>query len=201
MAEKPSDINAIRVATGECDALIGGDLVVVGRGENAGPDEDRAHRGVVNSHEIITGDFTRNTEFRLPTDRLGWRSQARLPDGLAMFDASDLAKALMGDSIYSNMMVFGAAWQHGRDPGVGHEAILRAIELNGAAVERNMRAFEFGRWAVLHPPMRRRCCRRNVVALPKTTGGKDRVPRGPPDGLSGQAAGQAVSQNGRAFYR
>jgi indolepyruvate ferredoxin oxidoreductase len=56
----------------------------------------------------------------------------------------------MGDSIYSNMLVFGAAWQRGLIP-VGREAILKAIELNGAAVERNARAFEIGRWAALHP--------------------------------------------------
>jgi indolepyruvate ferredoxin oxidoreductase len=32
IAETPDDISAIRVATGECDTLIGGDLVV-----SAGP--------------------------------------------------------------------------------------------------------------------------------------------------------------------
>jgi indolepyruvate ferredoxin oxidoreductase len=68
--------------------------------------------------------------------------------GWLMFDASELARVLMGDSIYSNMIVFGAAWQRGLIP-VGREAILKAIELNGAAVERNQRAFEIGRWAAL----------------------------------------------------
>lgn len=67
-----------------------------------------------------------------------------------MFDATELAKALMGDAIYSNMIIFGAAWQQGAIP-VGRDAILRAIELNGTAVERNKQAFEYGRWAVLHP--------------------------------------------------
>ena len=66
--------------------------------------------GVVNSHEIITGDFTRNTEFRIPTGELQIALQARLGEKLAVFDATALAKALMGDTIYSNMIVFGAAW-------------------------------------------------------------------------------------------
>ena len=71
---------------------------------------------MVNSHEIITGDFTRNTEFRMPVDRLELALEARLKDRLALFDATELARALMGDSIYSNMMIFGAAWQRGLIP-------------------------------------------------------------------------------------
>jgi indolepyruvate ferredoxin oxidoreductase len=56
----------------------------------------------------------------------------------------------MGDSIYSNMIVLGAAWQRGLLP-LSHDAIGQAIALNGAAVEANQRAFEIGRWAVTHP--------------------------------------------------
>jgi indolepyruvate ferredoxin oxidoreductase len=168
IGEKPSDINAIRVATGECDALIGGDLVVSAGAKTLGLMKTGRTKGVVNSHEIITGDFTRNTEFRLPSDELKVSLAARLSDGLAMFDASDLAKALLGDSIYSNMMVFGAAWQMGAIP-VGYEAILQAIKLNGAAVDRNIRAFELGRWAYLHPADAQALLSPNVVALPKST--------------------------------
>ncbi len=50
----------------------------VGRGQDAGPDESGRTGAVVNSHEIITGDFTRDTEFTLPTDRLQLALQARL---------------------------------------------------------------------------------------------------------------------------
>jgi indolepyruvate ferredoxin oxidoreductase len=67
---------------------------------------------VVNSHEIITGEFTRNTEFRIPQP-VAVALEARLKDRLTLFDASELARVLLGDSIYSNMMVFGAAWQMG----------------------------------------------------------------------------------------
>jgi indolepyruvate ferredoxin oxidoreductase len=59
------------VATGECDTLIGGDLVVSRRGQDAGPDATGRTGAVVNSHEIVTGEFTRNTEFRIPGDRAG----------------------------------------------------------------------------------------------------------------------------------
>ncbi len=167
LANKPEDISAIRVATGEAHALIGGDLVVSAGAKTLGLTCTGQTGAVVNSHEIITGDFTRNTEFHIPVDRLELALEARLKDGLALFDATELARAVMGDSIYSNMMVFGAAWQRGLLP-VSHEAIMTAIELNGAAVERNKRAFEVGRWAVLHPEEVARIVTPTVTALPKT---------------------------------
>ena len=167
LAEKPADISAIRVATGECDVLVGGDLVVSAGAKTLGLMKTGRTQAVVNSHEIITGDFTRNTEFRLPTEQLKLSLEARIGEGLSMFDASELAKALLGDSIYSNMMIFGAAWQMGAIP-VTYNAILRAIELNGAAVERNKQAFEYGRWAYLHPQQAADIHKPKVIQLPKT---------------------------------
>jgi indolepyruvate ferredoxin oxidoreductase len=167
LANDPGDITAIRVATGECDVLIGGDLVVSAGAKTLGLMKTGRAGAVVNSHEIITGDFTRNTEFTLPTDRLSLALEARLQDRLTMFDASKLAKALLGDTIYSNMMIFGAAWQNGLIP-LSREAILRAVELNGAAAAKNIEAFEYGRWAVLNPTEATRVLTPNVVALPKS---------------------------------
>ena len=167
IANTPEDISAIRVATGECDALIGGDLVVSAGAKTIGLMKTGKTGAVVNSHEIITGDFTRDTEFQIPSDRLQVALEARLRERLDLFDASELARASMGDSIFSNMMVFGAAWQRGLLP-ISLEAIQEAITLNGAAVERNLRAFDIGRWAVLYPQDAARLAEPNVVELPKT---------------------------------
>lgn len=150
LAKHPEDISAVRVATGEADALIGGDLVVSAGAKTLGLTRTGRTGAVVNSHEIITGDFTRNTEFNLPADRLELQLLARLQERVALFDASDLAKVTLGDLIFSNMMLFGAAWQKGLIP-LSHAAITQAVTLNGAAVERNLRAFEIGRWAMLYP--------------------------------------------------
>ncbi len=166
LAERPEDISAVRVAVGEADALIGGDLVVSAGARTLGlirPDRGGA---VVNSHEIVMGDFTRNTEFTLPTDRLRLALEARMQERVAFFDASDLARATLGDSIYSNMMILGAAWQRGLVP-LGHDAIRAAVELNGAAVERNQRAFDIGRWAVLFPDEAARLAAPRVVEMPQ----------------------------------
>ena len=167
LAEKPEDISAIRVATGEADALIGGDLVVSAGNKTLGLTKQGRTGAVVNSHQIITGDFTRDTEFQLPYDRLTLALEARLKDRVALFDASDLAKAALGDSIFSNMMIFGAAWQQGLLP-LSLESVEEAIRLNGAAVERNLRAFEIGRWAVLYPEDAAKVSAPKVIALPKS---------------------------------
>ncbi|WP_209424546.1 indolepyruvate ferredoxin oxidoreductase family protein [Pararhodobacter sp. SW119] len=150
IANRPEDISAVRVAVGEADAVIGGDLVVTGGARTLGLMRTGRTGAAVNAHEIITGSFTRDTEFRLPIKGLRLSLEARLQDRLALFDASELARVALGDSIFSNMIVFGAAWQMGLIP-VGLAAIRQAIEINGAAVEPNLRAFEIGRWAVVQP--------------------------------------------------
>ncbi|MEP3551390.1 MAG: DUF6537 domain-containing protein, partial [Marinomonas sp.] len=172
LAERPEDISAIRVATGEAHALIGGDLVVSAGHKTLGLTRAGRTGAVVNSHQIITGDFTRDTEFQMPYDRLSLALKARLKDDVAMFDASDLAKAALGDSIFSNMMIFGAAWQRGLLP-LTLESLHEAIRMNGAAVERNMRAFEIGRWAVLYPEDAKAVSQPDkVVELPKSLNDK-----------------------------
>ncbi|MDQ7071491.1 MAG: indolepyruvate ferredoxin oxidoreductase family protein [Rhodobacterales bacterium] len=165
IANSPDDISAIRVATGEAHALIGGDLVVSAGAKTLGLTKLGRTGAVVNSHEIITGDFTRDTEFFLPTDRLELALQARLQDDVVLFDASDLSRAVLGDSIFSNMMIFGAAWQRGLLP-ISHAALVQAITLNGAAVDRNLRAFEIGRWAALYPEEANKMSHPVVVKLP-----------------------------------
>ena len=168
LAETPEDISAIRVATGEADALIGGDLVVSAGARTLGLTRRGRTGAVVNSHEIITGDFTRDPEFSLPSDRLAVALEARLGEAaVQMFDATELARHTMGDSIYSNMMVFGAAWQRGLVP-LSRAAISDAIRLNGAAVERNLRAFEIGRWAAHAPGEAMALIAPGVVRLPGT---------------------------------
>jgi indolepyruvate ferredoxin oxidoreductase len=167
LAEEARDIHAIRVSTGECDTLIGGDLVVSAGAKTLGLMSTGRTCGVVNSHEVMTGDFTRDVDFKLPTNRLTLALEVRLKDRLSMFDAHSLAKALMGDAIYSNMMVFGATWQMGAIP-VSGAAIRQAIKLNGTAVPRNLQAFEYGRWAVLHPAQAEQVVNPTVVDKSKT---------------------------------
>ena len=168
LANSPQEISAIRVAVGECDTLIGGDLVVSAGAKTLGLMKSGRTGGVVNAHEIITGDFTHDTNFTIPSDALTLSLQARLQDRLVMFDASALAKEVLGDTIYSNMILLGAVWQAGYLP-LGQDALRQAIRLNGAAVDGNLEAFEIGRWAALNPEAVAGVLAENVIELPKTT--------------------------------
>ena len=148
LAKSPNEISAIRVTMGECDALIGGDLVVSSGSKCLNLTATGRTKAVVNSDQIVTGEFTRDTEFQIPNDQLIVSMEAKLKEGLSLLNSSKIATKLMGDSIYSNMLLLGASWQKGLLP-LSHEAISHAIKLNGAFVEQNLRAFEIGRWAAL----------------------------------------------------
>ncbi len=65
-------------------------------------------------------------------------------------DAAKLTVGLLGSAITSNVLVLGVAYQAGLLP-VSAGAILRAIELNGTAVEANKAAFTWGRRWVVDP--------------------------------------------------
>ena len=151
IAERPEDISAIRVSVGEADCIVGGDLVVAA-GSDILATARRGRTGAsVNGHETITGEFTRNPEFRIPGGKLRQRIAAVCgEDRSDVLDAFALAERVLGDSIFSNMIVLGHAWQKGRLP-LTAGSLMKAIELNGAAVERNRAALELGRWAALHP--------------------------------------------------
>jgi indolepyruvate ferredoxin oxidoreductase len=68
-----------------------------------------------------------------------------------LFNADAVAGKLLGDTIYTNPMMLGFAWQKGWIP-LGRESLLRAIELNAVAVENNKAAFEWGRQAAHDRP-------------------------------------------------
>ena len=63
---------------------------------------------------------------------------------------SALSERLFGDHMMTNTLALGAAYQRGLLP-VSGEALERAIELNGAAVEKNLAALRWGRAVVAAP--------------------------------------------------
>jgi indolepyruvate ferredoxin oxidoreductase len=147
IARKPEDIHAIRVAAGECDLVLGGDMVVVGNKKVLSTAKLGATTMVINTAEILPGDFTRNADFSLPTARLKRAIQTAAGAEKSHFIAATrLATALLGNSIGANIFLVGYAYQLGALP-LSAESIERAIELNGEAVAMNLAAFQFGRRA------------------------------------------------------
>jgi indolepyruvate ferredoxin oxidoreductase len=151
IAKRAEDIHAIRVAVGECDLVLGGDMVVVGNKKVLSTAKLGGTTMVINTAEILPGDFTRNADFSLPTERLKRAIRTAAGAEKTRFvDATRLATALLGNSIGANIFMVGYAYQLGALP-LSAESIEKAIELNGEAVPMNLAAFQFGRRAAFDP--------------------------------------------------
>jgi indolepyruvate ferredoxin oxidoreductase len=158
-------IHAVRVATGEANAVIGGDVIVTASPDALARMRTGRTRVVVNCAETPTADFTRNPDWQFPLARMQAVVSETVGSGAAHFvDASDLALRLLGDSIASNLFLLGYAWQQGMVP-VTWEAIDRAIELNGTAVTMSRAAFLWGRRAA-HDPVAVLAYARPQIAVP-----------------------------------
>jgi indolepyruvate ferredoxin oxidoreductase len=135
----PEDIHAARIATGEADAVIGGDLVVTAGAEALSKVLAGKTRAVVNVAATPTAEFTRNPDWQFPQQAMQARIDEACGAGRTLFlDTAEMARRLMGDALYGNLFLLGVAWQRGLVP-LSLAAIDQAIELNGAAVERTAR--------------------------------------------------------------
>ncbi|WP_068639372.1 indolepyruvate ferredoxin oxidoreductase family protein [Thauera butanivorans] len=146
IADQPEALHAVRIAAGEADAVIGGDLIVSASVEALAKMAASRSRAVINTAEIPTSAFAHDPDWRFPQQRM----IATLRDATAVdsdfIDAQRLAQALLGDGLAVNPFLLGFAWQRGLVP-VSEAALMQAIELNGAAVDMNRRAFRWGRRA------------------------------------------------------
>lgn len=148
IGKRPEDLHAVRISSGGARLLLGCDLVVAAGQEALSKLRKGYSRAVVNSHETITGDFTRNSpNYHFPATELEKVIEAVAgKDAVTFVEATSIATSLLGDSIATNLFMLGYAWQKGLVP-VGREAIEKAIELNGVAVDFNKQAFLWGRRA------------------------------------------------------
>ncbi|TRO13733.1 indolepyruvate ferredoxin oxidoreductase family protein [Ectopseudomonas mendocina] len=147
IAARQSDIYAVRIAAGETDLLLGCDLVVSSSEEALAKLNDKIAHAVINSHEAATAEFTRNPDAQVPGAAMREAISEAVGEGKTRFvDATRLATRLLGDSIATNLFMLGYAYQQGLVP-VSAEALNKAIELNGVAVQLNQQAFLWGRRA------------------------------------------------------
>ena len=143
------DILTTRVSMAAADLIIGCDPIVTAAKETqlrirAG----RTHLAL-NAHATPTAAFVKNADWQNPSDRCVQELQQAVgPDAVGAFNADAAATQLMGDSIYTNPMMLGYAWQKGWVP-LLQDSLLRAMELNAVAVAQNKAAFAWGRRAAV----------------------------------------------------
>ncbi|MEU8060663.1 indolepyruvate ferredoxin oxidoreductase family protein [Microbispora bryophytorum] len=144
---------SVRAARGTADVLIGFDALGAAADDTLAVASPGRTVAVVNTAIVPTAAMvTGRAALSGAGDAIARIASATAPGTGLHLDAGALSEALFGDHMPANLVLVGAAYQHGCIP-VSADAIERAIRLNGgsssAAVERNLAAFRWGRAAVI----------------------------------------------------
>ncbi len=155
LADTPQALHGTRVPARSADLLLGCDAVVAGSDAVLGTLHPRRTRAVVNTHFAPTAASV--------GERMGSADLGPKLAGIAGYtqhrfdvEATRLAEVALGDAIGANLLLLGHAYQLGLVP-LERESIERAIELNGVAVESNLRAFALGRLSAYDPKRIEEC--------------------------------------------
>jgi len=149
LAPSAGELHAARLGTGDASLVLGCDLVVTAGVDALEKMSQAKTRALVNATTSPTADFVRNPNWQLPGSDLRHDIVAACGEQNVDFvPAAELATNLMGDSIATNMFMLGYAYQKGWVPLAG-ASLLRAIQLNGVAVEFNVASFTWGRRAAV----------------------------------------------------
>jgi indolepyruvate ferredoxin oxidoreductase len=170
IASDAEDLTTTRIGPGGATLLLACDMVVADSPAALTCLAPGVTRAVVNAYLQPTAGFVQNPDMRMDSGHILKNLRSTLGgQGMDTVDATRLATALLGDAIASNPFILGFAWQKGLLP-LSQASLLRAIELNGIAVEANKRAFAWGRRAAHDPAaVEARVAPRKVVPLPTAT--------------------------------
>ncbi len=145
IADRPETIHTTKVDTAQADLVIACDSIVGATRYTLSVMQRGRTYVALNTHGTPTAAFVRNADWQFPGGHCEAAVRASVGDALVgAFDAEQVAVQMIGDSIYTNPLLLGYAWQQGRIP-LSREALMRSIELNAVQVDNNKAAFEWGR--------------------------------------------------------
>ncbi|MES2228093.1 MAG: indolepyruvate ferredoxin oxidoreductase family protein [Pseudomonadota bacterium] len=151
IANRADAIRTTKVGTAEADLVIGCDPIVAANKSTLAVMREGRTFVAMNTHGTPTASFVMNPNWQFPAANCNTAVVTAVgAASVGTLDAEALAVQLVGDSLYTNPLMLGYAWQKGRIP-LGLAAITRAIELNNVQVENNKLAFEWGRRAAHDP--------------------------------------------------
>jgi len=145
IANRPDAIFTTKVDMAKADLVIACDSIVGATKATLAVMQHGRTYVALNTHGTPTAAFVKNPDWQFP----GGHCEAAVrhsvgPALVGAFDAEQAAVQLIGDSIYTNPLLLGYAWQQGRVP-LTHASLMRAMELNGVQIDNNKAAFEWGR--------------------------------------------------------
>ena len=149
IADTPDHLFTPRIGQARTDLLLACDIVSASARDALELLDADNTTVVANSHIAPTADFVlhQHSDVQAKQRIRRLRKNSRM---LSVVDSIGLTEQLLGDAACANVFMLGFAFQSGRLP-ISTAAIERAIELNGVAVEANLKAFHFGRLAAYDP--------------------------------------------------
>jgi indolepyruvate ferredoxin oxidoreductase len=151
IADEPI-VGQLRASAGAVDVLLGFDVLGAVAPDTLAVADPARTVAVVNTGETPTSAMVvdvgaQRTRLGEAIDRIG--NVTRCAENVYL-DALALSDRLFRDHMPANMLLLGAAFQHGCIP-LREESIEKAIRLNGTAVDLNLAAFTWGRAAAADP--------------------------------------------------
>jgi indolepyruvate ferredoxin oxidoreductase len=143
-----------KASAGAADLILGLDLLGAANPKNLLVADPEKTVAIVNTAAVPTAKMVKSTAVTFPAERrnLAAIERGTRKDENVYLDAQALSEGLFGDHMPTNLLLLGAAYQHGCLP-VSADAIEQAIRLNGAAVDKSLAAFRWGRAAVAQPEL------------------------------------------------
>jgi indolepyruvate ferredoxin oxidoreductase len=141
-----------RVSAASADLYLGFDVLGSTNPKNLAVADPARTVAIVSTTAVPTGGMVLDPGQGFPAvdDQLRAIELATRREQNIYLDAQRISEELLGDHMPANMLALGAAFQRGALP-LPLWALEEAIRLNGAAVDKNLAAFAWGRAAVAEP--------------------------------------------------
>ncbi len=144
-AAAPDAIFTSKVDHARADLVLGCDAVVAASATTLAVMQSGRTYVALNTHATPTASFVHQPDWQSAHAACTESIRSYVgAQALGMLDAQWVARKALGDSIYSNPLLLGYAWQQGRIP-LSLAALMRAMEINGVQVQDNQLAFAWGR--------------------------------------------------------
>ncbi len=149
LAPHLDELRTAHIITGGTDLLLACDIVsAAGKAAHETLNKTKT-AAIVNLDNTPVAAFVTNNAVEFHQDELKQNITASTR-AQSFIDANAITGTLLGDEMPTNIFMVGFAWQKGLVP-LSFEALMRALELNGVAIESNKKAFAYGRLAAHDP--------------------------------------------------
>ena len=139
-----------KISPGAADVLLACDGVVGTKPEIQEVVSKEKTLTVLNNNTIPVADFVTNRDLDFKNNDVLKMLENTTKDIVSFVPAIKISEELSGDAIGTNMLMLGSAYQNGLIP-IKAENIIKAIELNGIGIERNVYNFNLGRLYTINP--------------------------------------------------